>query len=85
MRVASTTLIRWSRKGEQLRLPITQNELGDAFGLSTVHVNRMLQALRSADLITFKSKIVTIPDPQTLMKVAGFDPSYLELRGAPTT
>jgi CRP-like cAMP-binding protein len=72
-------------EGNSYELPITQNELGDAFGLSTVHVNRMLQALRSADLITFKSRIVTIPDPQRLMEVAGFDPSYLELRGAPTT
>jgi CRP-like cAMP-binding protein len=27
-------------------LPVTQAELGDAFGLSTVHVNRVLQDLR---------------------------------------
>ena len=63
-------------------LPVTQNELGDAFGLSTVHVNRMLQALRSAELVTSNGKIVTIPDLQRLIEVAGFDPSYLEVRGA---
>ena len=31
--------------------PITQSELGDALGLSTVHVNRVLQELRADDLI----------------------------------
>ena len=34
------------------RLPITQTELGDALGLSAVHVNRVLQDLRGEELIT---------------------------------
>ena len=33
------------------QLPLTQAELGDALGLSTVHVNRVLQELRGDDLI----------------------------------
>ena len=69
--------------GNSYEFPATQNELGDAFGLSTVHVNRMLQRLRADELITFKDRIVTIPDPQRLMRVAGFEPSYLELGGEP--
>ena len=67
--------------GNSYEFPATQEELGDAFGLSTVHVNRMLQALRAADLIIFKGKVVTIPDPERLMEAAGFDPTYLEARG----
>ena len=62
-------------------LPATQEELGDAFGLSTVHVNRMLQLLRTAGLIIFKGKVVTIPNPERLMEAAGFDPTYLEALG----
>jgi CRP-like cAMP-binding protein len=70
--------------GASYEFPATQAELGDAFGLSTVHVNRMIQALRAADLITFKGGTVTIPDLERLMDVAGFDPAYLEVRGAPS-
>src|SRR5215217_2519423 len=38
--------------GEECDLPMTQAELGDALGISTVHVNRTLQELRAAGLIT---------------------------------
>ena len=38
--------------GQAYQLPITQAELGDATGLSTVHVNRTLQELRGNGLIT---------------------------------
>jgi CRP-like cAMP-binding protein len=62
-------------------LPATQAELGDAFGLSTVHVNRTLQRLRAEGLVILTERRITIPDPERLMKVAGFDPSYLEVRG----
>ena len=34
------------RKDKTVRLPITQAEIGDALGPSTVHVNRGLQELR---------------------------------------
>jgi CRP-like cAMP-binding protein len=61
-------------------LPATQAELGDAFGLSTVHVNRTLQRLRAEGLVILTGRRVTIPDPERLMKVAGFDPAYLEVR-----
>lgn len=64
-------------------LPVTQAELGDAFGLSTVHVNRTLQELRRAGLVIFTGKRVTIPDFQRLKEAAGFDPAYLHVRGAP--
>src|ERR1700709_258160 len=49
-------------KGDSYELPITQDQLGDAFGLSGVHVNRMLQALRRGNLIISNGKDITIPD-----------------------
>ena len=42
-------------------LPVTQADLGDALGISTVHVNRVLQALRQDVLIALKGGVLTIP------------------------
>ena len=60
-------------------LPITQVELADAIGVSAVHVNRVLQELRSAGLILSKGTQITIPDWERLKEVAEFDPLYLHL------
>ena len=40
-------------------MPATQAELGDAFGLSTVHVNRTLQKLREEGLVVTKGRRIT--------------------------
>ena len=61
-------------------LPVTQAELGDTLGLSTVHVNRSLQSLKAADLVTFKGKKITIIDLVRLKKVSGFRENYLHLQ-----
>ncbi|HEX2257132.1 MAG TPA: Crp/Fnr family transcriptional regulator [Afifellaceae bacterium] len=60
--------------------PVTQEDLGDTLGLSTVHVNRTLQKLRDDGLITLRGKALTIPDPDALKRFAGFNPNYLHLR-----
>lgn len=60
-------------------LDLTQAELGDACGLSTVHINRSLQALRKDGLIVLENHHLTVPDIDALVKVAGFDPAYLHL------
>jgi CRP-like cAMP-binding protein len=61
-------------------LPFTQTELGDACGLSAVHVNRTLQELRGEGLIEFHHGRLTILDWARLQEVAQFDPAYLHLR-----
>lgn len=63
--------------------PATQEELGDMLGLSTVHVNRTLQDLRSKGLVHWRGNIVTIDDFQRLAASAEFDPTYLHLRREP--
>ncbi|MDW6026510.1 Crp/Fnr family transcriptional regulator [Mesorhizobium sp. BAC0120] len=63
--------------GNTYELPLTQQDLGDAFGLSTVHVNRMLQALRRGNLIVTKGKQLYIPDVRALAEAAAFDATYL--------
>ena len=59
--------------------PITQAELGDAFGLSTVHTNRVLQELRGDGLITLEGKTLTILDWDRLRGEAQFNPEYLHI------
>ena len=59
-------------------LPITQAELGDALGLSTVHVNRTLQELRARELISLQGRCLHILDWPGLEAVAEFDPAYLQ-------
>jgi len=60
---------------------ITQAELGDALGLSTVHVNRVLQDLRADALITWRGKSILVLDWPRLRTAGDFDPAYLHLLG----
>lgn len=62
-------------------LPITQNEFADALGLSTVHVNRVIQDLRRDGLIVLRGSILEIPDWAALRDAGEFDPTYLHLKG----
>jgi CRP-like cAMP-binding protein len=61
-------------------LPITQGELADAIGVSTVHVNRVLQEMRSHGIIELRGDRLNIPDWETLKRVGDFDPTYLHLK-----
>jgi hypothetical protein len=58
---------------------VTQAEIGDALGLSTVHVNRVLQELRGAGLITLRGRFLTVRDWDGLKETGEFDPTYLHL------
>ena len=69
--------------GNSFTLLLTQAEIGDATGLSTVHVNRSLMQLRGDGLITLQRNLCTIPDLGRLQEAAMFDPTYLHLRQSP--
>ena len=58
-------------------LPMTQGELADAMGVSTVHVNRVLQELRGDGLITLKGSRLEVLDWEQLKQAGDFDPTYL--------
>ncbi|MET7244916.1 Crp/Fnr family transcriptional regulator [Methylobacterium sp. EM32] len=58
-------------------LPLTQEDLGEAVGISTVHVNRTLQDLRASGLIALKRQQLVVPDFAALRAVAQFDGAYL--------
>lgn len=69
----------------EFSLPLTQEELGDTMGLTGVHINRVLQRMRAADLIKLSQKRLTILDPQRLMNEAEFEPNYLHLNRRPAS
>jgi CRP-like cAMP-binding protein len=62
------------------RLPMTQEELADTLGITTVHVNRVLQQLRDAGLIRLAGRQLVIPDIARLESFAEFTPDYLHMR-----
>lgn len=64
--------------------PITQADLGDAMGLSTVHINRTLKELRAASLIRLRGRQLTIPDFSALRAASLFDPAYLHYERDPS-
>ena len=71
-------------RSEEMVLPLTQEQIGDATGLTFVHVNRVLSALRKEGIVQFHYRRLRILDPDRLIEVAGVDPeiamSWLERR-----
>ena len=59
--------------------PLTQNDLADATGLTSVHVNRTLQDLRHDRLIELERKQLQILDLPRMTDVAMFNANYLHL------
>jgi CRP-like cAMP-binding protein len=64
---------------EAYELPMTQEQLGDALGLTAVHVNRTLKALQGDGLITRSKRSVAVSDWERLRTVADFTTNYLHL------
>ncbi len=60
-------------------LPLTQEDLADATGITPVHVNRMLQQLRSEGLVELRGKVLTVLDVDRLKEVGQFEANYLHL------
>jgi CRP-like cAMP-binding protein len=58
-------------------LPLTQSEVGDALGLSTVHINRTLQDLRGEDLVEWDNGVLKVLDWKALAQAGEFDATYL--------
>lgn len=57
--------------------PMSQEQIGDATGLTAIHVNRTLQALRGSGLIRMEKRSVIIEDWDGLVAAGDFDPAYL--------
>jgi CRP-like cAMP-binding protein len=69
--------------GGRFDLPLTQADLADVTGLTSVHVNRMLKKLRDDGIVTFRAGEVVIHDWHQLQRLAEFNLNYLYLERRP--
>jgi CRP-like cAMP-binding protein len=61
-------------RGNSFEVPLTQEMLADAVGLTSVHVNRMLQQLRRSGELEWKGSQVTLTDPAQFALRLGRNP-----------
>lgn len=64
--------------GSEFDLPVTQIDIADATGLTPVHVNRVIQQLRTDGLIRLERRRLLVRNRAALEAAAAFDPAYLE-------
>lgn len=58
-------------------LPLVQQDLAEATGMTPIHLNRTLSELRRLELLEFRDGAVSVLDREGLWRVAEFDPAYL--------
>jgi CRP-like cAMP-binding protein len=63
--------------GAEFDFPLTQEQLADATGLTAVHTNRVLQALRKDGLIGLSSNRLQVRDWKALADTGDFSERYL--------
>jgi CRP-like cAMP-binding protein len=70
-------------QGDKLTFPLgaTQSDLGDATGLTSVHINRTLRELRIRSIATIRRGRVIIQDWDQLVSVGDFDDGFMLLDG----
>lgn len=65
--------------GWRFELDLTQNDLAEICGVTSIHMNRILRQLREEGLCTYRSSFVEIFQPEQLAARGQFDPAYLYL------
>ena len=66
-------------QADEFDLPMTQEQIADATGMTPIHVNRMLAALRLEGVISSVKRRVEIKDWAQIQRIADFDPAYLHM------
>jgi len=67
---------------QRFPLPLTQEILADALGLSIVHVNRTLQQLRRAGLIELRSGVAILLEPESMARSCDYRATSVSNRAA---
>ena len=76
-------LIAAEGKEDGFRLPLTQSLIGDALGLTSIHVNRILKRFRDEALIRRSGQWIELLERDRLVELCDFDPAYLHLDAYP--
>jgi len=64
--------------GETIHLPLSQGHIGQALGLTYVHVCRTLQILREQKIVRLANRRLEIIDPLALIAAAGIEHDVLD-------
>ncbi len=70
-------------RDDQLPLPVSLVQLGEALGMAIATVNRTLVELRASRAVDFRSGTLTVHDWTRLCAIGEFDPGYLHLKKQP--
>jgi len=81
LEIATKYRIAGITEGNIFPLPISQNDLSDALGMTSVHLNRTLQWMKGERYIRTHAKTMEIENLPAMMELAGFDPMYLHPEG----
>jgi CRP-like cAMP-binding protein len=65
--------------GQSFDFPLTQSDVGEATGLTPVHVNRTMKELRADGLLEMGRRRATLPDLEQLIQATMFNATYLHL------
>ena len=71
--------------GRRFALPLTQPDIAEICGLTSIHVNRVLRDLRERGLATVRGGAVDVHDARALARLGEFDPAYLYVDQAAVT
>ncbi len=58
-------------------MPLTQEQIGEALGVTAVHANRVIKQLRQEEIVDFHRGRVKVLSEQKLLELADFDDRYL--------
>jgi len=63
--------------GSGFDMPLTQEQIGEALGITAVHANRVIKQLRQDGVVEFHRGRVTVLSESRLLELADFDDRYL--------
>ena len=62
--------------------PLTQEQIANVLGLTSIHVNRILRWLCKEGLVAIENRMIALSDVARLRQIGEFDPSYLHLESS---
>ena len=63
--------------GSSFEMPLTQEQVGEALGITAVHANRVIKQLREEDVVEFHRGRATVLDERKFLELADFEDRYL--------
>ena len=64
-------------EGNNFEMPLTQEQIGEALGITAVHANRVIKQLRLDGIVAFHRGRVDVLNEDKLLELADFDNRYL--------